>query len=133
MEVSKDIYLAYSQMDRHSRYTEDEKSVNRELSLEQMAEDEILPGYAGLETVPDVAEMFLDADRIKMRREQSDRIRDALSSLSDADQKLLYALFVQNISVRQYARTLGVSETAIRKRRDRAIKICKRFVNKQGK
>lgn len=44
VEVAEDVYLAYSQADRRERYVREEQFSGKILSLEQMAEDDLLFG-----------------------------------------------------------------------------------------
>lgn len=130
VEVSEDVYLAYSQMDRHSRYTEDEKGVNRKLSLEQMAEDEVLPGYAGI-TIQDVQTTFLKKEEKRQKKEYG-IFTEAVESLSKQNQDMAYALFVQNMSGREYARLTGISEAAVSKRKKQILQKIKKFFLEKG-
>ena len=52
VEVAEDVYLAYSQADRRERYVREEQFSGKLLSLEQMAEDDLLPDYVGAEAAP---------------------------------------------------------------------------------
>ena len=47
VEVAEDVYLAYSQADRRERYVREEQFSGKLLSLEQMAEDDLLSDYVG--------------------------------------------------------------------------------------
>ena len=77
--VTEDVFVAYTRMDRRERYlTEDTPSSNQQLSLEQMAEDGILPDYVGAETTP-------SAEDCCLRRELSGMLLAALLSLKDQD------------------------------------------------
>lgn len=49
VEVAEDVYLAYSQADRRERYVREEQFSGKILSLEQMAEDDLLSDYVGAE------------------------------------------------------------------------------------
>jgi hypothetical protein len=49
VEVAEDVYLAYSQADRRERYVREEQFSGKRLSLEQMAEDDLLPDYVNAE------------------------------------------------------------------------------------
>ena len=44
VEVPVDVYQAYAQADRRERYLLEEQSAGKSLSLEQMEEDDLLPG-----------------------------------------------------------------------------------------
>ena len=50
--VTEDVFAAYAQMDRRERYLSEDLPTGKVLSLEQMAEDGVLPDYVGAETAP---------------------------------------------------------------------------------
>lgn len=58
---------------------------------------------------------------------RQERLSAALESLDDVDRKLITALFLDGISAREYARKLGISDMAVRKRRDRILKKLRKF------
>lgn len=122
--VTEDIFAAYTRMDRRERYlTEDTPSSNQQLSLEQMAEDGILPDYVGAETTP-------SAEDCCLRRELSGMLLAALLSLKDQDRDLITALFYDHLSTREYARRIGVTQRAVIKRRDRILRDLKKYFEK---
>ena len=122
VEVTEEIFLVYSQMDRRERYLSEDTAAGRMLSLEQMAKDEILPYYVGAEVIPDVEDTYLE-------REESERVQNLLRQLPEAiaaidvsERRLVDALYIKGISAREYGRIIGVSDMAIRKRRNRILK-----------
>ena len=48
--VTEDVFAAYAQMDRRERYLSEDLPTGKVLSMEQMAEDGVLPDYVGAET-----------------------------------------------------------------------------------
>ena len=48
--VTEDVFAAYAQMDRRERYLSEDLPTGKVLSLEQMAEDGVLPDYCLLYT-----------------------------------------------------------------------------------
>ena len=122
--VTEDVFAAYTRMDRRERYlTEDTPSSNQQLSLEQMAEDGILPDYVGAETTP-------SAEDCCLQKEQSDMLLAALPSLEDRDRQLITALFYDHLSTRECARRIGVTQRAVIKRRDRILRDLKKYFEK---
>ena len=51
----------------------------------------------------------------------------ALKLLRSTDRELISALFFEGLSAREYARKVGISDTAVRKRRDRILRNLKKF------
>lgn len=127
VEVTEEVFLAYSQMDRRERYLLEESGAGRELSLEQMIQDRVQLSYVGAETPPSAEELFLESDEARTWKKRQERLSAALESLDDVDRKLITALFLDGISAREYARKLGISDMAVRKRRDRILKKLRKF------
>jgi hypothetical protein len=67
VEVSEEVFLAYSQADRRERYMTEDTPEGRVLSLDQMDEDEIQQAYVGGETVPSVEEQLLERQTAQER------------------------------------------------------------------
>jgi RNA polymerase sigma factor (sigma-70 family) len=129
IEVSEDIFLAYSQADRRERYVDEEEDDKfAPLSWEKLAEDAVQDKSVGAELTPTVEDAFVTLEARRKYAHQMQSLEVALSNLSDADRKLIDALFFRCISTRKYAKQLGLSDTAIRKRRDRALKKIKKFL-----
>ena len=57
--VTEDVFAAYAQMDRRERYLSEDLPTGKVLSLEQMAEDGVLPDYVGAETAPSAEDCVL--------------------------------------------------------------------------
>ena len=118
---------AYAQADRRERYLLEEQSAGKSLSLEQMEEDDLLPGYVGAETAPSAEEMALERERAQELAERKQILLLAMLALSDADRELITALFFDGVSTREYGRRIGVTQRAVIKRRDRILRDLKKF------
>ena len=127
VEVPEDIYQAYAQADRRERYLLEEQSAGKSLSLEQMEEDDLLPGYVGAEMVPSAEEMALERERAQELTERKQVLLLAMLALSDADRELITALFFDGVSTREYGRRIGVTQRAVIKRRDRILRDLKKY------
>lgn len=103
VEVPEDVYLAYSQADRRERYITEEQSSGKLLSLEQMAEDALLPDYVGAETAPSAETEALEREELRNLAEQKQILLLALLSLKDTDRELINALFFDGASTRENA------------------------------
>ena len=117
-----------AQADRRERYITEEQSLPESRSLEQMEEDALLPDYAGAETAPSAETEALE--------------REELRNLAEQKQILLLALLSPkgyrpgthqrpcSSTARLHGNTLkrmGVSQRAVIKRRDRILRISKKF------
>lgn len=121
--VTEDVFAAYAQMDRRERYLSEDLPTGKVLSMEQLAEDGVLPDYVGAETTP-------SAEDCCLRRELSGMLLAALLSLKDQDRDLITALFYDHLSTREYARRIGVTQRAVIKRRDRILRDLKKYFEK---
>ena len=133
VEVPEDVYLAYSQADRRERYVREEQFSGKLLSLEQMAEDDLLSDYVGAETAPSAEEEALEREQAQSLAERKEMLLLAMLSLNDADRELINALFFDGASTREYAQRMGVSQRAVIKRRDRILRDLKKFFENSSK
>ena len=127
VEVPEDVYQAYAQADRRERYLLEEQSAGKSLSLEQMEEDDLLPGYVGAEMVPSTEEIVLEREKTQELAERKQVLLLAMLALSDADRELITALFFDGVSTREYGRRTGVTQRAVIKRRDRILRDLKKY------
>lgn len=54
-------------------------------------------------------------------------LKQALYQLNEADRALIEAVYFENISMREYARRIGVSHSTITKRRNRILSTLKKY------
>jgi len=120
VEVTNEVYKAYSQMGRQERYQEEQKE-NCVLSLERLREDNMRLEYLTNEYVPSAEEAVLAKEDEAMCAALIAKLSEAIKLLNEADRTLIHVLFMDGIPVREYARYLGVSDMAVRKRRDRIL------------
>ena len=127
VEVPEDVYRAYAQADRRERYLLEEQSAGKLLSLEQMAEDGMLPDYVGAEAAPSAEEEALEREQAQSLAERKEMLLLAMLSLNDADRELINALFFDGASTRDYAARIGITQRAVIKRRDRILRDLKKY------
>ena len=126
VEVAEDVYLAYSQADRRERYVREEQFSGKILSLEQMAEDDLLSDYVGAEAAPSAEEEALEREQAQSLAERKEMLLLAMLSLNNADRELINALFFDGVSTRDYAARIGITQRAVIKRRDRILRDLKK-------
>lgn len=122
--VTEDVFAAYAQMDRRERYLSEDLPTGKVLSMEQMAEDGVLPDYVGAE------DCVLARESEREREELTSLLLAALIALEDRDRQLITALFYDHLSTREYARRIGVTQRAVIKRRDRILRDMKKYFEK---
>ncbi len=117
VEVSAEVYLAYSQADRRERYMAEQEE-GLLLSLERMAEDEMQLSYLTdrhHESAEDTAVMSI----------LSGQAMSALGCLSPEEQHLIDALVLDGVTEREYAQLIGMSQKGVNKRKKRILqKLC---------
>ena len=118
--VTEDVFAAYAQMDRRERYLSEDLPTGKVLSMEQMAEDGVLPDYVGAETAPSAEDCVLARESEREREELTTLLLAALIALEDRDR----------LSTREYARRIGVTQRAVIKRRDRILRDMKKYFEK---
>ena len=127
IEVSDELFTMYAPMDAHERYIMEEAPRGRVFSLDKMVEDGM--------SVEAVSHQFaLSAEEILIAREDEqdtqhklELLKQALSQLDEANRALIEAVYFENISMREYARRIGVSHSTIAKRRNRILRTLKKY------
>ena len=127
VNVAEDVYLAYSRADRRERYVREEQFSGKLLSLEQMAEDDLLPDYVNAEAAPSAEEEALEREQAQSLSEWKEMLLLAMLSLNDVDRELINALFFDGTSTRDYAARIGITQRAVIKRRDRVLRDLKKY------
>lgn len=130
VEVTEDVYRSYSEMDRRERYQEEAKAAQGFMSIGQMDDDDVMLEYVCPDLVESCEETVLAAIEAEEREKQLKIVRETLCELSENDRELMTALFVDGVGIREFARQKGVFDRAIRKRRDRVLKIIKENLQK---
>lgn len=129
VEVSDEVFAAYSQMDRRARYIGEDIPAESEISLERTIEDGI-----HIETLenaePSAEEICMEHENAKMREEQAKHLPVVFAQLNDDEKRLIDALYFRGLGVREYAREIGVSHTRVRRERDCILEKLKKYFSK---
>lgn len=120
IEVSTEVYEAYSRMDRRERYLY-EREEGLILSLEQLAGDNV-PFHSLMD------KHMLSAEDDALRQMDYERLRLALGSLAPESQQMIKALLFDGFTERQYAVKMGVSQPTIHHRKVRALAQLKKLL-----
>lgn len=120
-KVSREVYLCYYAGERQERYQTERDRKYGLLSIEALSEKMFESGeYRGYDFLPSDDESIAEQVMRKMLIEQ---LYIALDRLKPEDRQLITALYFDNISVRGYAKTLGVTHRAVQKRRDDILRV----------
>jgi len=129
VEVSQEVYLTYSQMDRHERLLEEWCQKIPHVSLEKLTEAAVpIDIYTDCH-VPSAEECILDNENEVEHEKLLRMLPKAIATLTDEEYRLIYALYFEGISVREFARSTGVRLFAVQKRRDRILEKLKKFIS----
>ena len=128
VEVTEDVFLAYSQADRRERYIAEEVEPGRVLSLERLMEDGVPLVELGIEQEPSAENIVLEGEDEKELAIQKSRLISALSSLNEAEKQLVQALVFDDIPLREYARCLNVQLRTVQYRRDKLLEKLRRKI-----
>lgn len=128
VEVSEEVFLAYSQSDRRERYITEELEPGKILSLDKLLRDEVPLSKFGIEQEPSVESILLSQEGEQERTSQKTSLANALSKLDEDEKSLIQALFFDGVSVREYARQLGVYHRTIIYRRDKLLEKLRRKI-----
>lgn len=124
-EVSREVYLCYYAGERQERYQAERDRRNGLVSIEEAAEKMFDDGNGcGCDFIASNEESVPEQVYKKMLIEQ---LYIALDRLNHEDRQLITALYFDNVSVRTYAKTLGVSRYAVEKRRDEVLVFLRKF------
>ncbi len=125
IEVSEEVFLAYSQAERRERYIAEEVEQGLVLSLDKLIEDGVPLQKLGVEPVESAEDSVVELER---KAERFQQLPEALAALADSDRELIESLYFKGMSTREYARFLGISQRAVIKRRDRILKLMKKNI-----
>ena len=134
IEVTEEVYRVYMQGDRKMRYFETDLKIERTILDENGRVQQIIPSReVSLDRlVEDNARQFEDTresvEDAVLRKLAEDDLRRALTKLTDEEYALVYALFYEGRTERDYAKELGVSQVAVHKRKQRILKKLKEIL-----
>jgi DNA-directed RNA polymerase specialized sigma24 family protein len=114
VEVSPEVYKAYSQADRRERYLE-ERDEGRIVSLEWIAANDML-----LEFFTDMS--VESAEDTVLKNLLSGQVMSILGSLEPEEQQLINALILDGVTERTYAKAIGMSQKGVNKRRKKILR-----------
>ena len=114
VEVSEEVYMAYSQADRRERYCAERES-GQKLSLERMDEDNV-----PLEYMTD--QHIESAEDAVIRKMLAESVAEAFWKLEPDERDLIRALVMDGVTEQEYAERAGVSQVAVHKRKKRLLK-----------
>lgn len=123
VEVSREVYEAYYRSVNHSEYLDKmEKRKGKVLFSDLDSE-----GIIGEEMIPDRS---VNTEERAIMSVLADKLRYCITLLSEEDQALIHALYFLGFTEREYAKEVGLSQSAIHKRKQRSIKKLQKYFKK---
>lgn len=121
VEVTDEVFAAYSQMDRQERYQEELLQDNPYVSLEKLADACVPIEEYMLEQAPSPEDICISMEDAAEQAVLLRLLPEALEQLTESERELIRALYFEGVPVREYARQKGVRLFVIQKRRDRIL------------
>lgn len=122
VEVTREVYDAYYSVERHLRTLDEKDERNGTVPYSKLDTKETL----GVEMLRDLtAEPVEDEALLRIL---SERLHQCLSHLPVSDQKLIRAIYFNNLSEREYARQIGLSQKGVNKRKHKILKKLRNMV-----
>ena len=112
VEVSDEVFLAYSQADRRERY----------LSERDAAEGLLSTGLLEVGSVPSAEDSCLEREENQTWENWKKMLPEVLKELEPDEQDLIQTLFFRGVSAREYARELGVYHQVVLHRKGKVLK-----------
>ncbi len=134
IEVTDEVYDAYMKGDRKMRYFENDLKAERFLVDENGQIKQIIPSREDSmdRLMDDNAEQFADrhesVEDMVLRRISIERLYKALDRLTEKERKLIEALFFEKMTEREVALSLGISQPAVHKQKNKILKKLKLFL-----
>ena len=122
VEVTEEVYLTYYRMRRRSSAVQEKDTYNGVTSYDALDTTEIL----GIDSIPDVNASSVED--LAMDNILRDKLRICLPQLTDPEQHLIFALFYEGKTEREYAEILGISQKAVNKRRHKVLDKLRRMM-----
>lgn len=120
--VTQEVYQAYYQAKRHDKTLCEKDERNGLVSYDGMDTEDIL----GEEMIPDRDTVSVEDTVI--RNTLHEEVRRCVSLLETEEQFLVYAIFYKQLSERECAKILGISQKAVNKRRHKVLDELRRLM-----
>lgn len=133
VEVTDEVYAAYMKGDRKMRYFESDLKTERFL-LGKNGQVQIIPSREDSldRLMEDKAQQFSDGQEgiedVVFRQMMVDKLHMAICQLTEKEQDLIYALYFDGTTEREYAERLGVYRNAVHKKKMRILEKLKKFL-----
>ena len=122
VEVTKEVYEAYYSVERHMRTLDEKDARNGTVLYRNLDTKKTL----GVEMLRDLTAESVEDEALL--RILSERLHKCLSHLPESDQQLIRAIYFEDLSEREYARQVGLSQKGVNKRKHKILKKLRKMV-----
>lgn len=126
VEVSKEVYEVY----KRSEWREEKADAT--CAIRQIPISSLIGGEFGLENFHEYVEMCEDIqNREEELEEMKDRVSEGIARLDTDEKALVQALFYEEMSEKEYAQVLGMSQPAVHKRKMKVLAKLKKILTEE--
>lgn len=123
MEVTAETYKAYYKDQRRQKYIDERSLLNGDVSYDALDTDETLGAEVFADTKANVEAAVINKMTVA-------ELRKAFLLLSPDERELITAIYIQNLTEREYAKQKGVYHNAVHKRKLRILEKLKKFLDR---
>lgn len=123
MEVTEEAYKEYYRDKRRQKYIDERSKLNGDVSYNALDTDETLG-----EDI--LADRRTDVEMQVINQMTVEQLRKAFLLLSPDERELITAIYIQNLTEREFAKKKGVYHNAVHKRKLRVLEKLKKFLGK---
>lgn len=121
MEVTEETYRNFYKSQRRQKYIDERSAENGDFSYDMLTTDD----FNGEDVLADESEPL---DEQVIRKIMTDKLKIALSLLTEDEQKLIREIFYKGLSERSLAEKYGISQVAIHKRKVKILERLKKMM-----
>ena len=123
MEVTEETYRGYYRDKRRQKYIDERSKLNGDVSYNALDTDETLGEDVFADTKTDVEAEVINKMTVA-------ELRKAFLLLSPDERELITAIYIHNLTEREFAKQKGVYHNAVHKRKLRVLEKLKKFLDK---
>ena len=123
MEVTEATYKEYYRDKRRQKYIDERSKLNGDVSYNALDTDETLGEDVFADTKTDVEAEVINKMTVA-------ELRKAFLLLSPDERELITAIYIHNLTEREFAKQKGVYHNAVHKRKLRVLEKLKKFLDK---
>ena len=123
MEVTEETYKWYYKDKRRQKYIDERSLLNGDVSYDALDTDETLGAEVFADTKTNVEAAVINKMTVA-------ELRKAFLLLTPDERELIMAIYIQNLTEREYAKQKGVYHNAVHKRKLRILEKLKKFLDR---